>query len=404
MFKSTMSDSKSISWLFRCITVATFCALSRQQTAAWAPTIDISSDGNTCHYKQLLFQTKFKEPEYPWGVTRIYLSRALLVKYRNCSQLQFYFRECLCLFNIGKTYGNPVIIESVDSPRLVASAVVVEGHSLLVDPLFASYKQFGHYMSKLLQVFHALQRMRYKQVAFLRGTGFAACESHLCELERFCMQSTPVTHPGQQLTLLESADAPRPIDYETTFWTFNDWVVWRQHLKSVFPELHFEQCPKPNVYVLSRNVTGRARNMLNLEGVGQALKYNGINCFKHLFFNSSWEMKTQMAIFNRAGLVIATHGSYFKNMVYASPSSVFIEVAALDTLNHHQPWALGTDVSDVIFVSSNNHGGEGDCQSYQRCDVQINATLLAATIANALQKQAERGCDIRGFVECKNLR
>lgn len=401
----TMCDSRSISGLFVCTVIATttVCALA-QQAPAWAPSIDISSDGNTCYYKQLLFQTTFKEPEYPWGVTRIYLPHALFEKYSNCSQPQLYFRGCLCLFNIGLKYGNPVVIESMDSPQLAASAIAVKGHVLLVDPMFTSYKQFGHYLSKLMQVFHALQRTRYEHVVFLRGTGFEACESHLCELERFCTQSTPVVHPGQQLTLLESADAPRPIDYETTFRTFKDWVVWRQHLKNAFPEMHFEQCPQPNVYVLSRDVTGRARSMLGLEGVGQALKHNGINCFRHLFFNSSWEMKFQMAIFNRAGLVIATHGSYFKNMVYASPNSMFIEVAALDTLDHHQPWTSGTSISDIIFISSNNHGGEGDCRSYQRCDVHINATLLAATISTALQKQVERGCDIRGYIKCKNLR
>ena len=143
--------------------------------------------------------------------------------------------------------------------------------------------------------------------------------------------------------------------------------------------------------------------MLAAESIIQALVDNNIRCFKVLELNHSGSLVDQLQLFHNVGMMIATHGSYFKNMVYAMPGSVFIEVAADPHLRKHQPWTLGTDVSDIIFMSSHGHTSAPNCTMPRRydCDVVVNRTILAATIKDALTAQNNAGCDMLAGMRCE---
>jgi hypothetical protein len=350
---------------------------------------------NICHFNNMCFQTRYTRRK---PVTRLFVGLNLYTRLRNCSKERIE-PVCNCFFNLGRPFGSSIELHfNKTSPN---AAVIIQKPAILVDPLFADRKQYGHYSSKLLQVFNTNENGGYESAVFLRGTSHATCTTHLCQLERIVAFNLEIIHPGEHMICLK--DATSPMDWERTFSNLQQWHRWRKHLSSTLG-LSFNKCPPASIFILSRDPQhNSARKIVYLEEVGKALKDNGIPCFKHVYFNPSSSVKEQVQWFHRAGILIASHGSYFKNMMYAQPNSLFIEIASHERLLKHQPWAQGPDVSDFQFISSNGHRKTDEHCKYNTCGVIVNSTILAAAIQQGLQHQIDKGCDMRKSLTCNDM-
>ena len=95
--------------------------------------------------------------------------------------------------------------------------------------------------------------------------------------------------------------------------------------------------------------------MLNYDAVEQALLDNGIKQYTNMTVTQETSIKEAMDIFSSAGLIISTHSSQLKLLVFAHPDTVVVEVRSTDMAIYPQPFAVGIDVLPVHYISPNAH-------------------------------------------------
>ena len=372
------------------VSAVCFAALWIHRCTAWSSFIAFNLTTETCNVSNICFQT-FVETGRT-SRTHVHLSRDFAEQLSCCMRDWQCDHRCHCLFVA--PFAVPIVIHATDvKPQ---ADIDLQGLTHIFDTLYFRYRQFGHYLSKLLQTFHFLSMAPFNQSLNVHGSPWhATCESHLCQLERFVMDSLPLVHPDSKLVCVANGLIPHPRDYETTFWTEEQWRNWRQRLSMKF-NISFPACPKDMVVVLTRISYGVPRQLFAMEAISEALIENGITCYSVVELNHTGSLADQMHLFNNVGMMIATHGSYFKNMAYATPGSAFIEVAADPSLRKHQPWRAGLSMSGIVFKTSHGHTYEPSCRHSRKydCGVVVNKTLLSTTIKEALIAQQYAGCNI----------
>ena len=362
--------------------------------AAWSSLITYNPTTVTCEIQNVCFQTVAPRGRPSTSVSRmhVYVSPDRAEELGCCLLNWLCDPRCQCLFIA--PYAVPVIIHASNAKP--QADIDLQGLTLVFDTLYFRFRQFGHYITKLLQVFHFQSMAPFNQSLNIHGSPLRPdCGLHLCQLERLVTESLPLVNPDSKLVCVERGLIPQPRDYETTFWTKEQWRHWRQRLTMKL-NVSFPACPKSTVVVLTRTSYVTPRQMFAMEAISQALIDNGIMCYTVVELNHTGSLIDQLHLFHNVGMLIATHGSYFKNMAYATQGSAFIEVAADPHLRTHQPWIAGMGMSGIIFKTSHGHEIDPSCRERRRydCGVIVNKTLLSATIRQALIAQTNAGCNI----------
>ena len=164
-----------------------------------------------------------------------------------------------------------------------------------------------------------------------------------------------------------------------------------------------DSCPPPNAFVLYRSGAGnQLRKILNYGAVEEALLDNGIQNYTNVTVAQETPIEEVIDLFGSAGLIISTHSSQLKLLVFAHPDTVVVEVRSTDMVIYPNPFGQGIDVLPVHYMAHNahqaaacNHPNNVTCEAWARkgnmyADVMVDRTRLTSSIAEGLRLQEKR--------------
>ena len=172
-----------------------------------------------------------------------------------------------------------------------------------------------------------------------------------------------------------------------------------------------DSCPPPKAIVMYRSGQGnQMRKILNYNAVEEALLDNGIQNYTNETVAQHTPIEEVIDLFSSAGLIISTHSSQMKLLVFAHPDTVVVEVRSTDMViyqsiangrNTSNPFGAGLNALPVHYMAHNVHQAVVGCTTPEVCemwarkgnmyaDVMVNRSRLASSIAEGLKLQEKR--------------
>ena len=163
-----------------------------------------------------------------------------------------------------------------------------------------------------------------------------------------------------------------------------------------------DSCPPPKAIVMYRSGLGnQMRKILNYNAVEEALLDNGIQNYTNETVAQHTPIEEVIDLFSSAGLIISTHSSQMKLLVFAHPDTVVVEVRSMDMVKFSNPFGAGLNALPVHYMAHNVHKAVVGCKTPEVCemwaqkgnvyaDVMVNRSRLASSIAEGLKLQEKR--------------
>lgn len=223
-----------------------------------------------------------------------------------------------------------------------------------------SNEQFGHCMVRLMQAWLLTRRKRfdillaYRLPRFPKGTHLRTLWDAVLGKEflqeQMWMADDIKALPHQVLCVDTAVEVG---DYETFFFTSMHALMWRSWLTKTFGLVFPSKCPPPVAAVLTReHMRVRKRLILNYEIIGKVLSRVGITQYKNVTCRDDASFIDQVSVFQGFGLMISSHSSQLKNLVFASPGAIVIETK---TGPVSDAFSRSTDQLGLFFVHSYPH-------------------------------------------------
>eukprot|EP00123_Amoebidium_parasiticum_P015666 comp23097_c0_seq1/m.37105 comp23097_c0_seq1/g.37105 ORF comp23097_c0_seq1/g.37105 comp23097_c0_seq1/m.37105 type:complete len:558 (-) comp23097_c0_seq1:29-1702(-) len=189
---------------------------------------------------------------------------------------------------------------------------------------------------------------------------------------------------------------------ETTIFTDNQGELWRKFSRENFGKfgyLNVDSCPPPKAVVLQRTEGTGRRMILNYDVVDRVLGRMGIP-YTNISLSGEDGSDRQIGLFNDFGLMISSHSSQLKNLLWAARNAVVLETRGTPPgYMQPSPFAMGMDGLDVIFHESVGHiPNYASCPEPHGCrevkmykvDYWLNETIFEESVKRALGIQRER--------------
>lgn len=190
-------------------------------------------------------------------------------------------------------------------------------------------------------------------------------------------------------------------NYETTFLSRYVASKWRENVYDQYKQIikyPLSECPKHvRVISLIRNEGTCMRYARNLFIIDSILRRYGLT-YENITFDSKASIPTILDTFSNFSLLISSHSSSLKNLIFARKGAAVIELrpGENDVRNPRNPFSEGLEHSDVIFKVSDGHIFSNDttfAMTY-RDDFYIKPDVFERDLKNVIRAQQQLCRDI----------
>lgn len=292
------------------------------------------------------------------------------------------------------------------------------GTSLLLDPCVTDW-QFGHTMTAMIKLVLLLAEgsSNISHLVKLQGSGASRWDSEVVNgLFRLVDRSYGKTRPAELPFLLQGTSLkPEPTHaqcFRNVISTSCSERYYRSHADAAafqsFVRKHFRwftptltSCPTASAVVLHREGEGQGlRRILNFDVLEQALQTNGISSYRNISVWQQTPLKEAIHLFSSFGLLISTHSSALKLLVFSHPSTIVIEVRPKESSNWFgdSVFSRGPDMLGIHYYAHSNHTSNGCDERRYRCkekhniysDIWLDSEALTEVIRKGLAAQRRR--------------
>eukprot|EP00121_Abeoforma_whisleri_P013329 Awhi_evm1s12295 len=197
------------------------------------------------------------------------------------------------------------------------------------------------------------------------------------------------------------------VDYsqnERLFFNEEQGEQWRHTLHHQFHLDQSSKCAPPRAVVLQRNQGSGMRRILNYDVLERVFRKNGIFEYENVTVSGDFDMKGHMDVFSNFGLMVASHSSQLKNLMFAPRYAGVIEARGTPAgYMQPSPFSYGMKEIGVIFEESVGHKSDhSSCPESHGCKTQkkyktdywLDEEIFDKTVKSVLRKQREYCDDI----------
>jgi len=303
-------------------------------------------------------------------------------------------------------YAKPAFVLNISDPATRQPISWIEGVSFTVDTAIHNFYQYGHAVSRFVQAAvldASLNVSRFVLSKHHRPPG-GPREQNLEGIYNMTVGASgvPVVFTaGRPLCVRELVHIP---DYERGLWTRQQGQRWRSIVSRAL-ELTWAKCPPPRAVLLTRpasDVPGRIRAITNPHVLHDVARQLGIPRIDNVTIGGANTTRETATFFSSFGLMISTHSSQLKSLLFAAPNAAVVEVVG----TFIKPGASSPFEANMAELGVHYHMSRFHTTNLIACrtclngndkdsDVTLNATLLLVALADVLQRQK---------VECPNMR
>jgi len=207
---------------------------------------------------------------------------------------------------------------------------VDDGANFLVDTAIHTRYQYGHTVSRFAQAAvldASLNVTRFVLTKHHRPPG-GPHELNLQSIYNLTLGASgiPVVFTaGHPFCARELIFIP---NYERALWTQQQGQRWRSVVRGALG-LTWAECPPPRAVLLTRSagdVPGRTRSITNPEVLLDVSRQLGIPRIETVSISSVNSTRETAALFSSFGLMISTHSSQLKSLLFAAPNAAVVEI------------------------------------------------------------------------------
>ncbi|KNC85367.1 hypothetical protein SARC_02457 [Sphaeroforma arctica JP610] len=195
--------------------------------------------------------------------------------------------------------------------------------------------------------------------------------------------------------------------YERTFFTKEQGEKWREYALDHFPlnkTIYTRACPTPKAVVLQRLEGSGLRQILNFDVIERVFKRNGIATYTNVTVSGADDTKGHISVFSDFSLMIASHSSQLKNLIFSPRNSIVMEVRGTpEGYMDPSPFEEGMSELDIIFELNQEHNPDlSSCPENLNCKVSkkyktdfwLDEAQFEKGLKSALKRQQARCGDI----------
>ncbi|KNC86341.1 hypothetical protein SARC_01500 [Sphaeroforma arctica JP610] len=189
---------------------------------------------------------------------------------------------------------------------------------------------------------------------------------------------------------------------ETVFDNMAQGDQFRQFAVENLGAKHFgEGCPPLDAVVLRRTEGTGLRSILNYDVIDRVFKRNGINSYKNVTVAGADDTTAHVNVFSNFGLMVASHSSQLKNLIFSAKNSIVIETKGTEVgYMDPSPFQEGVDEPlGIIYKVSNGHKPDyTSCPEDHGCtklkkykvDYWLDEEVFEADLLKVLEIRRER--------------
>eukprot|EP01134_Creolimax_fragrantissima_P002515 CFRG2515T1 len=271
----------------------------------------------------------------------------------------------------------------------------------------------GHLVNRLMQTFHMLRDNNLPRADWLVSSRLIYPESQHTQqltkgilkemISRTFWRRDIETNMPEGILCMKTAIEIDTAQYERVMFTPQQGHTWRKYVVDNFPldKTAFGLlCPPPKAVVLQRLEGSGLRQILNHDVLNRVLKRNGILSYENVTVTGEDDTATHIKVFSEFGLMIASHSSQLKNLIFTRQNAIVIEVRGTPSgYLDPSPFQVGMEELDIIFELNQDHipdlsscPAEVDCKISKKykTDFWLIEEQFEAGLRNALKRQKEK--------------
>eukprot|EP00123_Amoebidium_parasiticum_P020354 comp48294_c0_seq1/m.47617 comp48294_c0_seq1/g.47617 ORF comp48294_c0_seq1/g.47617 comp48294_c0_seq1/m.47617 type:complete len:489 (-) comp48294_c0_seq1:491-1957(-) len=323
--------------------------------------------------------------------------------------------QAVCRATKGKKGGTHLTVELWDkNDTLKRGLKYVTGDSYwLFTPSLGEH--FGHQINRYMQLFNIMHENGMPQFERIVSRQSRPHHEHLraiaqpiaADLFKKSFFLEDILEQKMRVICMEKAWEPARDQLEYVLQTEEQGQWWREFAAKSYAQYGYNntaECPPPRAVVLQRTEGTGRRMILNYDVLDRVFARHGMT-YTNVSIGGEDGSDRQISLFNNFGLMVSSHSSQLKNLIFAPKNSIVIETRGVPAdYMARSPFSMGVaGPLNVHFFVSNEHIPDySSCPESHGCktekmyktDYWLREDLFEMTLKKALAAQKEKCGDI----------